>query len=128
VRDIAEIEAVVGEFGREPGGGLIFPPDTFTTVRRKRIVELTAKHRLPSIYANRSFATDGGLLSYSIDAVHQFRQAANYIDRILRGAKPAELPVQQPNKFELVINLAAARALDFPVSRNLVVGSTDLIE
>jgi|RhiMethySRZTD1v2_1073278.scaffolds.fasta_scaffold79270_2 ABC-type uncharacterized transport system substrate-binding protein len=128
VRDNAEIEAVMTGVGHDPGGGLIFPPDTFMTIRRKIIVELAARYRVPCIYANRSFATDGGLVSYSIDAVHQFRQAAAYIDRILRGAKPAELPVQQAEKFELVINLGTAKALDLRVSRNLVVGSTSLIE
>jgi len=128
VLDIAEIEAVVAELGRDPAGGLIFPPDTFMTVRRKAVVDLAAQHRVPSIYANRAFAADGGLVSYSIDAAHQFRQAAEYVDRILRGAKPAELPVQQPDKFELVINVATARALDLRLPRNVVVMSTNLIE
>jgi ABC-type uncharacterized transport system substrate-binding protein len=128
VRDNAEIETVVAGVGRDPAGGLVFPPDTFMTARRKVVVDLAAHHRVPCIYANRSFATDGGLVSYSIDAVHQFRQAAVYVDRILRGAKPAQLPVQQPNKFELVINLGTAKALGLPVSRNLVVSATDLIE
>jgi putative ABC transport system substrate-binding protein len=128
VRDNVEIESVVAGVGRDPGGGLIFPPDTFMTTRRKIIVDLAAHHKVPCIYANRSFVTDGGLVAYSIDAVHQFREAAVYVDRILRGAKPAQLPVQQPNKFELVINLGAAKALDLPISRNLIVSATDLIE
>jgi len=128
VSDFAEVEAVMARLGRDPRAGLIFPPDTFMTVRRKMVIELAAQHRLPAIYANRSFATDGGLISYSIDAVHQFRQAAEYVDRILRGAKPAELPVQQPNKFELVINFATAKALNLTVPRNLVVSSTELIQ
>jgi len=128
VSDFAEVEAVMARLGRDPRAGLIFPPDTFMTVRRKMVIELAAQHRLPAIYANRSFATDGGLISYSIDAVHQFRQAAEYVDRILRGAKPTELPVQQPNKFELVINFATAKALNLTVPRNLVVSSTELIQ
>jgi putative ABC transport system substrate-binding protein len=128
VHDIAEIEAVMAGLGRDAAGGLVFPPDTFMTVRRRTVIDLAAQHRVPSIYANRAFATDGGLMSYSIDAVDQFRQAAEYVDRILRGAKPAELPVQQPNKFELVINLGTAKALELPVPRNVVVRSTGLIE
>jgi len=127
VFDVAEIEAAMAGLGRDSDGGAIFPPDTFMTVRRKIIVDLAAQYRVPSIYANRSFATDGGLMSYSIDSVHQFREAAQYVDRILRGAKPAELPVQQPNRFQLVINLAAAEALQLTVPRYLVAGSTELI-
>jgi putative ABC transport system substrate-binding protein len=105
-----------------------FEPDTFMTVHRKAVVDLAAQHGVPAIYANRAFATDGGLMSYSIDAAHQFRQAADYVDRILRGAKPADLPVQQPDKFELVINLGTARALGLPVPRNVVARSANLIE
>jgi ABC-type uncharacterized transport system substrate-binding protein len=90
--------------GREQDGGLIIPPDVFTAAHRKLIVELAARYRLPAVYSFRFFAAEGGLISYGTDLVDQFRRAAAYVDRILRGEKPGDLPVQQPTKFELVIN------------------------
>src|SRR5499427_9262752 len=106
--DAAEIERVITAHGREPGAGLIVLPHPITTMYRKLIIELTSEHRLPAIYPYRYFAAEGGLISYGVDGLHLSRQAASYVDRILNGAKPADLPVQQPTKFELVVNLKTA--------------------
>jgi putative tryptophan/tyrosine transport system substrate-binding protein len=114
--------------GREPGAGLIFPGDTFTSSHRKLIIELAARHRLPAIYAFRYFPADGGLVSYGLDPVDQYRQAAVYVDRILRGEKPADLPVQQPTKFELVINPKTANALGLTVPDKLLALADEVIE
>src|SRR5262249_31986798 len=105
VRTLAEIETAITKFGRKPDGSLVFPPDTLTMANYKLIVELTARIRLPAIYAFQYFAAAGGLVSYGPDVVDQFRRAASYVDRILRGEGPGDLPVQQPTKFELVINM-----------------------
>ena len=102
---MAEIEAGIAGLAREPGGALLLPPDPFTVGHRKRIVELATRDQLPLVSAIRSFADEGGLLSYGVYIPELFRQAASYVDRILRGEKPADLPVQQPTRFELVINL-----------------------
>jgi putative ABC transport system substrate-binding protein len=128
VRNPAEIEAAVTMAGREPGGGLILPQDSFTVVYRQLIVELAARHRLPAVYAFRYFATAGGLLSYGVDVVDQFRQAATYIDRILRGTNPADLPVQQPTKFELVVNLKTAKALGLTIPETLLATADEVIQ
>jgi putative ABC transport system substrate-binding protein len=128
VREPAEVEALMTMLGREPGGGLIVPPDPFMTAHRKLIVELAARYRLPAIYFLRSFNTDGGLISYGVDIIDLFRQAGGYVDRILRGAKPADLPVQQPTKFELVINLNTAKALGLTVPNTLLVAADEVIE
>jgi ABC-type uncharacterized transport system substrate-binding protein len=118
VHDTSELESVLAAQAREPNGGLIVMPDTFTTARRAEITALAARHRLPTVYPFRYFAQSGGLLSYGTDLVHDFRRAATYADRILKGAKPSELPVQGPVKFELVINLKTAKALGLEVSAN----------
>jgi putative ABC transport system substrate-binding protein len=115
VHDAAEIERAIGEFVREPNGGLVVLPDATTLVHRKLIVALAERHRVPAIYAFRIIVTDGGLISYGIDVVDQFRQAAGYVDRILKGAKPAELPVQLPTKFAMDINLKTAKRLGLNV-------------
>ena len=115
VHDAAEIERAIGEFVREPNGGLVVLPDATTLVHRKLIVALAERHRVPAIYAFRIIVTDGGLISYGIDVVDQFRQAAGYVDRILKGAKPAELPVQLPTKFAMDINLKTAKKLGLNV-------------
>src|SRR6266550_2473926 len=128
VREPADIEAVMTMLGREPGGGLVLPPDPLTNAHRNLIVQLAARHQLPAIYSRRFFANDGGLISYGNDSLDQFRQAAGYVDRILRGEKPADLPVQQPVKFELVINLKTARALGLTVPLTLQVSADELIE
>jgi putative tryptophan/tyrosine transport system substrate-binding protein len=124
----AEIEAAITLLGREPGGGLIVPPDGFTNVYRKLIIDLAARYRLPAISGNRAFADDGGLAYYGVDSTDQFRQAAAYVDRILRGEKPGDLPVQQPTKFDLVINLTTAKALGLDISPALLSVADELIE
>ena len=115
VRDTSELESVIAAQAREPNGGLIVMPDTFTTAHRAEITSLAARYRLPAVYPFRFFAELGGLLSYGNDLVDNFRRAATYADRILKGAKPSELPVQAPVKFELVINLKTAKALGLDV-------------
>jgi putative ABC transport system substrate-binding protein len=126
--DLAEIEAIITMLGREPGGGLIFPSDSFVYVNRKLIIERAARYRLPAIYASRDQVADGALMSYGIDVADLFRQAAGYADRILRGAKPADLPVQQPTKFKLVINLKTANALGLDVPLHLQQLADEVIE
>jgi putative tryptophan/tyrosine transport system substrate-binding protein len=105
VRDAGSIEAAVAALGREPSAGLVLVPDVFTFGHRKLIYTLAARYRVPAIYPFRYHAADGGLMAYGPDITDQFRQAASYVDRILHGAKTADLPVQAPTKFELVINL-----------------------
>jgi putative ABC transport system substrate-binding protein len=123
-----EIEKVITELGRGPGGGLIFPPDPITAGQRKLIVELVARYRLPAVYGLKFFATNDGLLFYGTNVLDQFRRAAGYVDRILRGAKPADLPVQQPTQFELVINLRAAKAIGLEVPPLLLARADEVIE
>src|SRR5262249_20416391 len=128
VKEPPAIEAIMTTLGREPGGSVIFPTVNFTSLHRNLIFELTARHHLPAMYARRFFADEGGLVSYGPDDVDQFRRAAGYVDRILRGEKPADLPVQQPTKFELVINLKTAKALDLTVPNTLLVSADEVIE
>jgi putative ABC transport system substrate-binding protein len=128
VRNVGEIEDVLSSFARTPNAGLIAPPDTFTTRHRDLIISLAAAHRLPAVYPYRYFATAGGLLSYGIDTIDVFRQAASYVDRILKGEKPADLPVQQPTKFEFIINLKTARALGLDVPPTLLARADEVIE
>jgi putative ABC transport system substrate-binding protein len=126
VHDLAEIEAVMRMVGRKPGGGLICPG--ITTFHHTLIAELAAHYRVPAIYGWRFFVAEGGLLSYGIEAVYQSRQAAAYVDRILRGEQPANLPVEQATKFELVINLKAAKALGLTVPQSILARADELIE
>jgi putative ABC transport system substrate-binding protein len=128
VRVPAEIEGSMTELAREPGTGLIVLADNFTAVHRHPIISLAARYRLPAVYPYRYFADAGGLMSYGIDMIDLFRRASSYADRILKGETPGELPIQAPTKFELVINLRAAKALDLPVPRILLAGATALIE
>jgi putative ABC transport system substrate-binding protein len=128
VHSTAEIEKIIAATGREPDGGLIVLPDSFMFGQRERLVALTAQHRLPAVYPIRAFATDGGLIAYGIDRVDLFRRAASYVDRILKGAAPAELPVQQPTKFELAINLKTAKALGLTVPQSLLLSADEVIE
>jgi ABC-type uncharacterized transport system substrate-binding protein len=128
VRESADIEAALMQIGREPGHGMIVPPDPSTNTHRKLIVELAAHYRLPTVYALRAATAEGGLISYGVDIPDLFRQAAGYVDRVLRGAKPADLPVQQPTKFELVINLKTARALGLEVPPTLLATADEVIE
>jgi putative tryptophan/tyrosine transport system substrate-binding protein len=128
VHDPAEIESVVAKLGAEPNGGLILPQDSFTAVHRTLIIDLAARYQIPTVYAFRFFTAEGGLVSYGIDVVDQMRRAATYIDRILRGEKPADLPVQQPTKLELVINLNTAKALGLEIPPQLLARADEVIE
>jgi putative ABC transport system substrate-binding protein len=121
VRDAGEIERTVTAFARSSNGGLIVTGSTLAIVHRELITTLAARHRLPAIYSQRVFVTGGGLISYGPDRVDQYRHAASYVDRILRGEKPADLPVQAPTKYELVINLKTAKALGITVPPQLLV-------
>jgi ABC-type uncharacterized transport system substrate-binding protein len=117
----------------EPGrtrtnGGLLFPPDSTVAQHRGLIIALAARHRLPSVSPFSFYVADGGLMSYGIDQVEMFRQAASYVDRILRGAKPADLPVQAPTKYTTVLNLKTARALGLEVPPSLLVRADEVIE
>ena len=128
VHGAVEIERTIGEFAREPNSGLVVLPDGTTNTHRELIVTLAARHRVPTIYAFRDNVVDGGLISYGVDVVDQFLQAAGYVDRILKGAKPAELPVQLPTKFELTINLKTAKALGLDVPLQLQQRADEVIE
>jgi putative ABC transport system substrate-binding protein len=128
VDNVAELERAVATFVREPGGGLVVMPDSFTAVHRTEIISLAVRHRVPAIYAFRFFATNGGLLSYGISLVDLFRRSASYADRILNGTKAGDLPVQQPTKFELVINLKTARTLGLEVLPTLLARADEVIE
>jgi len=119
-RDAGDIERAVVAFASQPNGGLIATPGAGVLMHRELIVALAARHRLPAVYANRSHVMSGGLICYGIDEVEQFRGAAQYVDRILKGEKPADLPVQAPTKYELVINLKTAKALGLPVPDKLL--------
>ena len=124
----SDIEAAMTELGAEPGGALITVPDNFLTVHRNLIIALAAKFRLPTIYPYRYFAEAGGLLSYGVDAANLFQRATDYVSRILRGAKPSDLPVQGPTKFEMIVNLKTAQALGLTVPKFLLVGADAVLE
>jgi putative ABC transport system substrate-binding protein len=128
VRDSNEIEAAMAQWARESDCGLIVTPDPATNAHRRLIVELAARHRMPAIHALRAATVDGGLMSYGVDLPDLFRQAAVYADRILKGEKPADLPVQLPTKFELVINLKTAKALDLTVQQSILARADEVIE
>jgi putative ABC transport system substrate-binding protein len=128
VRDRSELESVIAAQAREPNGGLIAMPDSFMDAHRVEITSLAARYRLPAIYPFRFFAEVGGLLSYGVDRTDNFRRAATYVDRILKGEKPAELPVQAPIKFELVINLKTAKAIGLDVPLHLQQLADEVIE
>jgi putative ABC transport system substrate-binding protein len=128
VRELADIDAVMTSLASRPGGGLIIPADSYTTVNRKLVLDLAARYRLPAIYPTRSYVADGGLASYGVDAIDPFRQAARYVDRILRGEKPADLAVQQPTKFELVINMKTAKALGLTIPETLLATADEVIQ
>jgi putative ABC transport system substrate-binding protein len=128
VHDAAEIDRAIDAFAIEPSGGLIVLPDFVSANHREQIIALADWHRLPAIYPNRIYVTDGGLISYGADQVGQFRRAASYVDRILKGADPADLPVQQPIKFELFINMKTAKELGLTVPQSLLVLADQVIE
>jgi putative ABC transport system substrate-binding protein len=128
VRSDGEIETAIIALGGEPGGGLIVVGDSFTIVHRAPIILAAARNNVPAVYALSEFVRDGGLLSYGIDRVDTLRRATNYVDRILRGAKPAELPVQLPTKFEMVVNLKTAKALGLTIPANVLALADEVIE
>jgi putative ABC transport system substrate-binding protein len=128
VRSQADIAQVIIALGREAGSGLIAMADSFLFVHRKSIIELTERYKLPAIYWVDNIPAEGGLISYGVDYYEIFRRAASYVDRILRGAKPVDLPVEQPTKFKLIINLKTAKALGLTVSSILLVRADELIE
>ena len=128
VHSEADIESVIRKVGSEPDSGLFVLPDSHNIVHRNRIIELTAQHRVPAIYYFRYFATDGGLISYGPDEMDLFRRTAGYVDQILKGASPGDLPVQHPTKFELVINLTTAKALGLTIPPGILSIADDLVE
>jgi putative tryptophan/tyrosine transport system substrate-binding protein len=128
VRDPAEIESGVAEFVRSPNGGLIVTAGGPVIVHREQIIATAARHRLPTVYWNRMYVAGGGLMSYGPETIDQYRRAAGYVDRILKGEKPADLPVQTPVKYELVINLKAAKALGLTVPDKLLARADEVIE
>jgi len=128
VHDSAEIERAIDTFARESNGGLIVLPNVPTIAHRDLIVRLAARHRLPAVYSDRHFVSGGGLIAYGNDRADQYRQAASYVDRILRGERPGDLPIQQPTKFELVINLKTAKALGLDVPPTLLARADEMIE
>jgi putative tryptophan/tyrosine transport system substrate-binding protein len=128
VHNDAEIETVITDLGREPGAGLVGAPDAFIQTHRAPIIRLAAQYKIPAVYAPAIIAKDGGLASYGPDLVDQFRRAADYVDRILRGAKPADLPVQLPTKFVVAINLKTAKALGLAVPTSALLRADEVIE
>jgi putative ABC transport system substrate-binding protein len=128
VHDEAEVEAAITALAREPGGGLIAAPDAFINNHRRAIMTLTERHRLPAIYGFRQFAREGALISYGPDSADIVRRSAGYVDRILKGERPADLPVQAPTKYELVINLKTAKALGIDVPLHLQQIADEVIE
>jgi putative ABC transport system substrate-binding protein len=128
VRDRTEIERAITELAREPNGALLMPPDAVVLVNRELIIGLAAKYRLPGIYAYPVFPRSGGLMSYGADFVDLYRRSASYIDRVLKGENPGELPVQAPTKFEFVINLKAAKALGLDLGPMLIARADEVVE
>jgi len=128
MRDAAEIERAITAFAQSGNGGMIVTASAFANVHRELLIALAARHKLPAIYFARYFVDDGGLMSYGTDLVDQFRQAATYADRILRGEKPADMPVQAPTKYDLVINLKTAKALGLTVPATVLTRADEVIE
>ena len=125
VRDAGELERAIEAFARSPNGGLILTASAYSAVRRNLVAALAARHKLPAIYYRR---TEGGLISYGPDITDQFKHAAGYVDRILKGEKPADLPVQMPNRYELVVNLKTAKALGLTVPLSILARADEVIE
>jgi putative ABC transport system substrate-binding protein len=128
VHSDVEIETAIIALGREPGGGLVVMPDGFMIAHRASIMMAAARNNVPAVYANLAFARDGGLLSYGPDRVDNFRRVASYVDRILRGTKPGDLPVQFPTKFEMAVNLKTAKALGLTVPQSILLRADEVIE
>jgi putative tryptophan/tyrosine transport system substrate-binding protein len=124
----AEIETAITALGREPGGGLVVGPDVFMEARRAPIISAAARNNVPAVYSLADFAKDGGLLSFGPDRADPFRRAATYVDRILRGAKPSDLPVQFPTKFEMIVDLKTAKALGLAVPQSILLRADEVIE
>jgi putative tryptophan/tyrosine transport system substrate-binding protein len=128
VQDAGEIERGITAFARTPNGALIVTAGAPTAVHRELIVALAARHRLPAVYAYRYHAASGGLISYGPDTIDPYRRAAEYVDRILKGEKPADLPVQAPTRYELVINLKTAKALGLSIPDTVLARADEVIE
>ena len=128
VRNTDEMEGVIAQFARDPNGALLVLPDLFTATNRQSIIALAAKHRLPAVYPFRYFVASGGLMSYGIETLETYRQAASYVARVLKGENPGDLPVQAPTKYELVINLKTARALGLEIPPTLLATADEVIE
>ena len=128
VENATDIERAIESFASAPNGGLVLIPDVMATVHRDLIIALAARHRIPAVYYSRIFVAAGGLMSYGNDFVDVFRQAASYVDRILRGDKPADLPVQAATRFETVVNLKTAKTLGLTVPPGLLVAADEVIE
>jgi putative ABC transport system substrate-binding protein len=128
MREVGEIERAVTTFARSSNGGLIVTAGSGSAIHGDLIITLAARHKLPAIYGDRHFVTGGGLISYGPNRVDQYRQAAGYIDRVLKGEKPADLPVQAPTKYELVINRKTAKALGLTVPPTLLASADEVIE
>jgi putative ABC transport system substrate-binding protein len=128
MRDAGEIDRAIAAFARSPNGGLIVTAGASAYVHRDLIITLAARHKLPAVYPVRYFVISGGLISYVADYVHHYQRAADYVDRILKGEKPADLPVQAPTKYELVINLRTAKALGLDVPPMLLARADEVIE
>jgi hypothetical protein len=128
VHSEVELETAIIALGREPGGGLVVMPDVFTIAHRASIISAAARNNVPAVYATSYWARDGGLLSYGIDLVDSWRRAASYVDRILRGEKPGDLPVQFPTKFEMILNRKTATALGLAIPPSILLRATEVIE
>jgi len=128
VHNAADIERAINDFAQQPNGALVVAPTAATILHRNLIVTLAARHRLPAVYPYRFFASSGGFISYGVDLAEQYRQAAGYVDRILRGANPGELPVQLSSKFELVVNLKTAKALGLTIPEPFLQHADEVIE
>jgi putative ABC transport system substrate-binding protein len=128
VHSDGEIEEAIIDLGQEPGGGLVVMPDVFVAVHRAPIILAAARHNVPAVYTQSFYAREGGLLSYGVDAVDIWRRAATYVDSILRGAKPGDLPVQFPTKFEMTVNLKTAKALGLTVPQSILLRADEVIQ
>ena len=128
VRNGNDIERAIGTFRQEPNGRLVFTPESVSGNNRALIIALAARHRLPAVYGTRAFVTEGGLMSYGTVSRDNFFRAASYVDRILRGAKPADLPVQQPVRFEFLVNLNTAKSLGLTVPQSILLRADEVIE
>jgi putative ABC transport system substrate-binding protein len=128
VHSVDEMKEAMAVLAREPNSALVVPPDVFIVANRASIIELAARYRLPAVYAFRNMAVEGGLMSYGVDVADLYRRSAAYVDRILRGAQPGELPIQAPTSFELVLNLKTAKSLGIEVSREFLLRTNEVIE